>query len=76
MPFGVVAAVYVWDRPGAAFTTILRKIFLFPASRYVDDLPSWARYAKVSFHMLLDIIGHFGAILSEEKTPEPSSSMT
>eukprot|EP00972_Heterocapsa_arctica_P101306 14931839-Heterocapsa_arctica.AAC.1 len=78
MPFGAVAAVYAWDRLGEASTAILRKVFLFPASNYVDDLfmPSWAQCAEESRLMLIDIIAHFGAILSEDKTPAPAASMT
>eukprot|EP00972_Heterocapsa_arctica_P112063 16429700-Heterocapsa_arctica.AAC.1 len=63
MPFGAVAAVYAWDRLGEAFNAILRKVFLFPASRYVDDLfvPVWATHAVESRKMLLEIINLFGA---------------
>ena len=38
MPFGSLAAVYAWDRLGAAVTAILRQLFLLPLLRYVDDL--------------------------------------
>eukprot|EP00972_Heterocapsa_arctica_P037909 5580061-Heterocapsa_arctica.AAC.1 len=66
MPFGAVAAVYAWDCLGEAFNAVLRKVFLFPASRYVDDLfmPVWGSHAGESRTMLLEIINLFGAILS------------
>jgi hypothetical protein len=77
MPFGAVSAVYAWDRLGEALTAILRKIFLFPASRYVDDLfmPVWASIASESRSILLEVVGIFGAVLSPDKTPPPSAEM-
>ncbi len=38
MPFGVVGAVYAWDRLGSAITAILFDLLLVPCIRYVDDL--------------------------------------
>lgn len=77
MPFGAVSAVYAWDRLGEALTAILREVFLFPASRYVDDLfmPTWASTSSSSRNILLQVIEIFGAVLSPEKTPAPSRSM-
>ena len=48
MPFGAVAAVYAWDRMGAAVTAILRRLFCFPVLRYVDDLFSVDRPESVA----------------------------
>eukprot|EP00972_Heterocapsa_arctica_P060158 8873402-Heterocapsa_arctica.AAC.1 len=39
-------------------------------------MPVWARYAAESRKMLIDIVGHFGAILSVEKTPPPAAVTT
>ena len=77
MPFGAVSAVYAWDRLGDALTCILQKVFLFPVSRYVDDLfmPVWDEHSRESRRILLEAVSLFGAVLSPEKTPEPSSSM-
>ena len=77
MPFGAVSAVYAWDRLGEAFTSILQRVFLFPVSRYVDDLfmPVWAEHSKESREILLEVISLFGAVLSPEKTPAPCTSM-
>ena len=77
MPFGAVSAVYAWDRLGEALTAILRKVFLFPASRYVDDLfmPVWASIARESRGILLEVVGIFGAVLSPDKTPPPAAEM-
>ena len=73
MPFGAVSAVYAWDRLGEALTAILREVFLFPASRYVDDLfmAVWAQHSAESRDILLQVVSLFGAVLSREKTPEP-----
>ena len=77
MPFGAVSAVYAWDRLGDALTSILQKVFLFPASRYVDDLfmPLWSVHASESRQILLEVISLFGATLAPDKTPEPSRSV-
>ena len=77
MPFGAVAAVYAWDRLGEALTAILRRVFLFPASRYVDDLfmPVWAAISGESRSILLEVVNIFGAVLSPEKTPPPAPEM-
>ena len=74
MPFGAVSAVYAWDRLGEALTTILRRVFLFPASRYVDDLfmPVWASISKESRSILFEVVEILGAVLSHEKTPPPA----
>ena len=78
MPFGAVSAVYAWDRLGEAITAILRKVFLFPASRYVDDLfmPVWASISAETREILLEVVDIFGAVLSPAKTPPPSAQMT
>ena len=77
MPFGAVSAVYAWDRLGEAITSILHKVFLFPASRYVDDLfmPVWASNSAEQRAILLEVVGIFGLVLSPAKTPPPSASM-
>ena len=38
MPFGALAAVYAWDRLGAAIQHIIQGGLLIPILRYVDDL--------------------------------------
>ena len=77
MPFGAVSAVYAWDRLGEAITAILRKIFLFPASGYVDYIfmPVWASISGASRAILLEVVDVFGAVLRPAKTPAPSGSM-
>ena len=77
MPFGAVSAVYAWDRLGEAITAILRKVCLFPASRYVDDLfmPIWVSISGASREILLEVVSIFGAVLNPAKTLPPSESM-
>ena len=77
MPFGAVSAVYAWDRLGEAITSILRELFLFPASRYVGDLfmPVWASNSSEQRAILFEVVEIFGLVLSPAKTPPPSASM-
>ena len=77
MPFGAVSAVYAWDRLGEAVTSILREVFLFPTSRYVDDLfmPVWASNSSEQRAILLEVVEIFGLVLSPARTPPPSASM-
>ena len=77
MPFGAVSAVYVWDRLGEAVAAILREVFLFPASRYVDDLsmPAWASISSGQRVILLEVVDTFGLVFSPAKIPPPSASM-
>ena len=37
MPFGTVSAVQAWHRVGAFMLTVMRRLFMVPAGRYVDD---------------------------------------
>ena len=77
MPFGAVSALYAWDRLGEALTAILRRVFLFPPSRYVDDLfmPVWASISEESRGIFLEVVDIFGAVLSPAKTPPPAPEM-
>ena len=77
MPFGAIAAVYAWDRLGAALTHILSNNLSIPLCRYVDDLFTVlpASLAKASRQAILETIDKFGFQLDPEKTPIPSSNM-
>ena len=78
MPFGAVAAVYAWDRIGAAVTAILRHLFCFPLLRYVDDLFGLllGDNPQQDRSDLLEVVDLLGLRLDPDKTPSPSSSMT
>ena len=69
-----MAAVYAWDRLGEALTAILRDVFLFPVSRYVDDLffTFFSEIAPEARDILLEAVGLRGAVLAPEKTPAPA----
>ena len=78
LPFGAVAAVYGWERVGAALTGILKKKVGIPFFRYVDDLftalpDALAKQARKS---LEDIIEACGFALAPGKTEGPSDSLT
>ena len=73
MPFGAVAAVYAWDRLGAALSSVLREMFLIPVIRYVDDL-FWLDFSETSTScrlLALEVVALLGFILEETKTPPP-----
>ena len=77
MPFGSVAAVYAWDRVGAALSAILIELFDIPCSRYVDDL-FWVDFSSTSSScrtLALRVISLLGFTLEPEKTPEPSLTL-
>ena len=38
MPFGITTAVYGWHRVGAMLCAVVRRLFLAPTARFVDDL--------------------------------------
>jgi hypothetical protein len=76
MPFGAVAAVYAWDRLGAALSGILQVMFNIPCSRYVDDL-FWADFsscAEETRSMAIEVISLLGFTLAIDKTPSPAPS--
>ena len=77
MPYAAVSAVYAWDRLVEALTAILRRVFLFPASRYVDDLfmPAWASISEESRGILLEVVDVLEAVLSPAKTLPPAPEM-
>jgi hypothetical protein len=77
MPFGSVAAVYAWDRVGAAFQHILREGLLLPVVRYVDDF-FWAEhrdFACTVRDMVIELSFLLGIPLDIGKTPSPSPSL-
>ena len=76
MPFGAVAAVYAWDRVGAALQAVLQRMFLLPASRYVDDLfwPDFASCASSGRDLALQVVNMLGFTLAPKKTRAPSVS--
>ena len=75
MPFGALGAVYAWDRLAAVVTAVLRRTFLLPVIRYVDDLflvlP--ASLAPRGREVLLEVVSLFGLVLDPIKTPPASS---
>ena len=86
MPFGAVAAVYAWDRVGAAVTAILRVYLGLPVLRFVDDFfwyiidgrePSLAQrtFAREARQNVLDVVGALGFGLDPAKTPDPAALM-
>ena len=78
LPFGAVAAVYGWERVGAALTGILKKKVGIPFFRYVDDLFTALpeKLAAQARKSLEDIIQACGFALAPGKTEGPSAILT
>ena len=76
MPFGALAAVYGWDRVGAAITAILRSLGL-PVLRYVDDLflAVPAHVGDIARRILEEVVAQLGWHLASEKTEGPVKDM-
>ena len=77
MPFGAVSAVYAWDRVGEAIVAILRRSFLLPVDRYVDDLfwIDWEPISSESRALLLELVHLIGFTLDPEKSDIPAPKM-
>ena len=78
MPFGSIAAVYAWDRLGAAISTIIARALLIPCCRYVDDLFAgiYKEGSDRARAMMLRLVDLLGFTLERDKTPEPSAKQT
>jgi len=76
LPFGAIAAVYGWERVGAAITQVLRSMGL-PVLRYVDDLflavPVEA--ADAARYALVTVVAALGWTLEPSKTLGPVETM-
>ena len=78
MPFGAVAAVYAWDRLGAAARAIILHVLYIFMCRYVDDLfgCDYALLAETTRRYLLSLFSLLGLRLEKSKTPHPSHSQS
>jgi hypothetical protein len=77
MPFGALAAVYAWDRLGAAIQHVIQSALLIPVLRYVDDLFSVlpAAISGIAMASMLSTVASFGLVLDPDKTPKPADQM-
>ena len=78
MPFGALAAVYAWDRLGAALQAILSRALTAPINRYVDDLftISYNKGSDELREFIVEIIDLLGFTLDWDKTPPPAGEQT
>ena len=76
MPFGAVAARYVWGRISSAVVQILSRLFHIPVLRYVGDLflvvP--AHLADSTYRITHSVVAALGLVLASDKSPRPSAS--
>ena len=77
MPFGAVGAVYAWDRVAEAVVEVLRRVFLVPAARYVDDIffVDFEYTAVRTREIVMAVVDAFGLCLEPDKTPAPAMDM-
>ena len=75
MPFGMVSAVYAWDRLAESLNWIFGYFLHLPLTRYVDDMftPIYGKHAMEVRNALLEVSGLLGIMLDEAKTPAPAS---
>ena len=71
MPFGMVSAVYAWDRLAESLIWIFGYFLNLPLTRYVDDMfmPVYGKHAMEVRNALLEISSLLGVMLDEAKTP-------
>ena len=74
MPFGARAAVYAWDRVGAAVQALTVQFLLVLAARYVDDIFG-VDFSLLSLQLrrqLMELVDLLGFTFAPETTPEPA----